>query len=343
MPRHPGKPGTAADPGYGNRAPQVLDTTSAFACVSNLSPTTPWAAMRVQLVLSVRRGSAMTALTTMVMPVHRQAWSFAQTLTRAFFHIVHNGFALLGIAVASLALVILAHPDVLPTAETKLRDWLVARQVEAAGIQPELTATERATASDPKHLTKNQAAVAFWLSKKYRVAPEPVSALVAEAYELSKRTKLDPTLMLAVMAVESGFNPFAQSPVGAQGLMQVMTSVHTDKYTHFGGKYAAFDPVSNLRVGVKVLQECINRAGSLEGGLKQYVGATGPDDGGYGQKVLAEQQRLQLVAQGRAVPIYVTPATPAPMAPVGKTVVLKVPESEQPSQDDKLALLGANL
>jgi soluble lytic murein transglycosylase-like protein len=50
--------------------------------------------------------------------------------------------------------------------------------------------------------------------------------------------------------------------------MQVMTDVHADKYQHFGGSYAAFDPVTNLRVGVKVLQECIARAGSLLGGLR---------------------------------------------------------------------------
>ena len=86
-------------------------------------------------------------------------------------------------------------------------------------------------------------------ASKYRVAPEPLSALVAEAYEIGQQAKLDPTLILAVMAIESGFNPFAQSPVGAQGLMQVMTGVHSDKYEIFGGKLAAFDPVTNLRVG----------------------------------------------------------------------------------------------
>ena len=84
------------------------------------------------------------------------------------------------------------------------------------------------------------------------------------------------------MAIESSFNPFAQSSVGAQGLMQVMTKVHDDKYEAFGGNLAAFDPVTNLRVGVQVLKECIARAGSLEAGLRFYVGAANlPDDGGY--------------------------------------------------------------
>ena len=103
------------------------------------------------------------------------------------------------------------------------------------------------------------------------------------------------------MAVESSFNPFAQSQVGAQGLMQVMTRVHGDKYESAGGTLTAFDPVTNMRVGVKVLQECIARAGSLEGGLKFYVGAANlPDDGGYAGKVLAEHARLQQVVAGRA-------------------------------------------
>ncbi len=113
------------------------------------------------------------------------------------------------------------------------------------------------------------------------------------------------------MAIESGFNPFAQSPVGAQGLMQVMTKIHHDKYENFGGKLAAFDPLTNLRVGVKVLQECIARAGSVEAGLKFYVGAANMEnDGGYAAKVLAEHSRLLAVVSGRA-PAY-SPVLRAP-------------------------------
>ena len=153
------------------------------------------------------------------------------------------------------------------------------------------------------------------MSKKYRVAPEPLSALVSEAYDVGPDNQIEPTLILAVMAVESGFNPFAQSAVGAQGLMQVMTKVHEQKYQGFGGTLAAFDPVANLRVGVIVLKECINRAGSIEGGLKLYVGAGNlKDDQGYTAKVLAENSRLQQVAKGVKVPLTPPPATAAQAA-----------------------------
>lgn len=230
--------------------------------------------------------------------------TFASDIAQGFFEITHNGFAVVGLSVVFAVLTLVARPDLRQVGESQLMSWLHARQVQALGLVPELDAIDRATAVNPKDLPKQQAAVAYWLSRKYRVAPEPLSALVAEAYEVGQRAKMDPTLILAVMAVESGFNPFAQSPVGAQGLMQVMTGIHSDKYENFGGKLAAFDPVTNLRVGVKVLQECIQRAGSVPAGLKFYVGAAHlPDDGGYVEKVLAEHARLQQVASGRTVPL----------------------------------------
>ncbi len=251
--------------------------------------------------------------------IARGLQTFACDVAEGFFEITHNGFAVVGLGVVFSVLTLLARPDLRQAGETQLMSWLHARQAQALGLVPELDAIDRATAVNPKALPKQQAAVAYWLSRKYRVAPEPLGALVAEAYEIGQRTKLDPTLLLAVMAVESGFNPFAQSPVGAQGLMQVMTGVHSDKYESFGGKLAAFDPVSNLRVGAKVLQECIQRAGSVQAGLKFYVGAALlPEDGGYADKVLAEHARLQAVAQGRIVPIAPGPTlrTVAPSTPV---------------------------
>ena len=65
---------------------------------------------------------------------------------------------------------------------------------------------------------------------------------------------------------------------------------------------AAFDPVTNLRVGVQVLKECIQRAGSLEDGLRFYVGGANlAEDTGYTARVLAEHDLLQVPSRlGRA-------------------------------------------
>ena len=264
--------------------------------------------------------------------------TFVADVTEGFLEIIHNSFALIGLAVAFVVLTLTARPDLRQAGEAHLMDWLQSRQVALLEMPVELGAIERATASNPKDLPKEQAAVAYWQSKKYRVAPEPLSALVAEAYETGARTKIDPTLILAIMAIESSFNPFAQSSVGAQGLMQVMTRVHTDKYENFGGHFAAFDPVTNLRVGVKVLQECIARAGSVEGGLRYYVRAANlPDDGGYTAKVLAEHFRLRQVAGGRSTPMN-PPATLSTQAPA-RTVPVVAPADAPEAAGDKLALL----
>jgi hypothetical protein len=241
--------------------------------------------------------------------------TFATDVAQGFFAISHNGLAVVGLSIFFFVVALTVRPDLRVLTEAKLIGWLQERQYDELGIATDADAVDRATATDPRDLPKQQANLAYWLSKKYRVAPEPLSALVSEAYDVGPENNIEPTLILAVMAIESGFNPFAQSHVGAQGLMQVMTKVHEQKYQGFGGALAAFDPVANVRVGVNVLKECINRAGSLEGGLKLYVGAGNmKDDQGYAAKVLAENARLQQVAKGAKVPITAPPSTAAEAA-----------------------------
>ena len=113
-------------------------------------------------------------------------------------------------------------------------------------------------------------------------------------YKVGRDKQLDPLLLLAVIAIESRYNPLAESHVGAQGLMQVMTSVHQDKFDAVGKN--PLDPGANIMVGATILKDCINRRGSVDGGLACYVGATGPGDNGYGAKVQAERRRLALAS-----------------------------------------------
>ena len=258
----------------------------------------------------------------------RDAWQSLHVLARLLLvvvldvwggvlWVVHHAFAAVGLLAVAAAVFLAGRVDVRDHLEAQALEWLTqradSRQESDGGADDanetllamaEPDAVQRATAANPAELSRQQAAVAFWIARRYNVAPEPISRLVEESWAIGKRTGMEPTLMLAVMAVESGFNPFAQSHVGAQGLMQVMTRVHHDKYDIFGGQNAAFDPVTNLRVGAQVLQDCIRHAGGLSAGLKCYVGAANlSDDGGYAAKVLAEETYLKQVAAGRKVAV----------------------------------------
>ena len=253
----------------------------------------------------------MTKFIAILLSIARAVQVFAGDVTGGFFRVTRNGAALLGLAVAVGAAALLFNPQWRHEGEARLTNWLTDRKVAAQGIVPEPGAIERATAADPDTLPPEQANVALWIARKYRVAPEPLAALVAEAYEVGRINRIDPTLILAVMAVESGFNPFAQSAAGAQGLMQVMPEIHSDKYALFGGMYAAFDPKTNLRVGTRILKEFIDRTGSVQGGLKHYVGAANlPHDGNYTDKVMAEYARMYQVANGVPLPTQAAPTQP---------------------------------
>lgn len=218
-----------------------------------------------------------------------------------------HGLMWTGVAALSIAIVLVSQTKLRLAAEEMLLGWLQERQDERLthnDLAPEgdLSVADRVTTVLVHQLPKAQASLAQWIARQYRVAPDAIAPLVAEAFTLSEQTAIDPTVILAVMAVESRFNPFAQSAVGAQGLMQVLTRVHTDKYEVYGGRMAAFDPLTNLRVGVQVLQDCVKRAGSVDGGLRLYVGAVSTSGQFYVDKVYATQRQMARVIGG--TPLY---------------------------------------
>ncbi len=215
---------------------------------------------------------------------------------------------------------------------------LAAANVSAATMHPLATAVAPADHKKTE-ISPQQQRVTNWIAKRYRVAKDATNMLVSAAYSTAKEVKIDPLLILAVMAIESRFNPFAESPVGAQGLMQVMSKVHKEKFEDHGGLKAALNPVANIKVGSLILKDYVRRGGSVEAGLKMYVGAAAfATDSGYGSKVLAEYKRLQDVAGGKKVPTITTasrPATPKPIEEPKKEALLeKQPEfgvQEQPA------------
>jgi len=136
-----------------------------------------------------------------------------------------------------------------------------------------------------------------YVSRRYRVSTEALQPIFATAQVVGRELRLDPLLIIAVIGVESGFNPFSQSVVGAQGLMQVMPRFHMDKLPEEADSSAFLDPVTNVQIGAKVLKESIRRNGGVEGGLQQFAGASNDPDRRYSSKVLAEKQRLEQAAQ----------------------------------------------
>lgn len=182
------------------------------------------------------------------------------------------------------------------------------------------------------HIPAKQAdAVQDYIGTKYKIPGAAAGALMSAAWSAGADLKVDPLLLLAVMAIESSFNPFAESKMGAQGLMQVMTRVHTDKFEAFGGDHAAFDPVANIQVGGRILKDCIQRRGSVPGGLYCYVGATGPSDGGYGNRVLAEHGRLRAAAGVKGSESRLAEAAPAPKASAPRAVASARNTTQRPT------------
>ncbi|MDE2121883.1 MAG: transglycosylase SLT domain-containing protein [Betaproteobacteria bacterium] len=260
----------------------------------------------------------------------------------------HNTLMMVGFFVIAAGAYLYMHPQSMFSIEHGVVQWVAARrlamqdlkslgaQADAAQARADAQAQAVGTQLPPlPPLDPAQRAVADWLARRYSIAPPAMSELVAGAWAAGRREHLNPTLILAVMAIESSFNPYAQSAVGATGLMQVMADVHRDKFAPYGGPRASLDPLTNVRVGAVVLRNAIDRGGSLQAGLRMYVGASSQEaEGGYASKVLSEQARLeQIVASARARgAAHGAPQTAATRAQP-KTQVRAQPQTQTASND----------
>lgn len=141
-------------------------------------------------------------------------------------------------------------------------------------------------------LEREQRTVAEYIAKRYRVSDQAVAGYVSLAYEAGAQYSVDPLLILAVMAIESSYNPVAESSVGARGLMQVMPKFHPEKLLDHGGEPALLEPAVNISVGAQILREYQRRFRDTETALQMYGGALDDASTLYASKVLAEKARL---------------------------------------------------
>jgi hypothetical protein len=239
------------------------------------------------------RGNAMTAPLNMSrLALSLQTW--AADVREGFVEITRHSLALIGLVVVMVGMTFVSRPDLQASASEALLGWLEIRQSDVSDA-PELGhATHRITAKSLKNLTADQLLVTRWLSRKYHVSSEPLGAVVSEAWAIGERSQLPPSLILAIMAVESRFNPFASASQGTVGLMQIERKVHADELSRFGGPLSAFDPLTNVRVGVRHLQALIHQTDTLEDALRLYGISSGQStENLYVERVLAEQKLLE--------------------------------------------------
>lgn len=198
--------------------------------------------------------------------------------------------ALLTVVSAS-AIVVLGGQSVEPGSDAAMPSGLPIAEASAPMVtQKEGKGPVAAHAEESRY----QALAAF-LARKYRVSERMIFNLVGMAHHAGRQIGIDPLLIIAVMAVESSFNPIAESIAGAKGLMQVIPKYHTDKLKGYGGEDSVFDPQTNILVGSQILKEYIGRTGSLNSALQMYAGALNDAEDVYTNKVMTEKQRLQQV------------------------------------------------
>ncbi|MEA3195624.1 MAG: hypothetical protein QOD26_3957 [Betaproteobacteria bacterium] len=200
----------------------------------------------------------------------------------AFFKITNRNPAWT-LALAAVAVLLALAPQIAAT----------GRADNATGCRPDVIA-----GSEPRQLEEvdpAQQLLTDYLARRFSIAAAPTAVVVGTAYRAAEQSGLDPLLVLAVISIESRFNPIAESVMGAKGLMQIIPKYHRARLLEHGGEDAVLDPESNILVGTKILQEYVYRTGTLEAGLQTYNGASRDETGQYSQRVLAERLRLEQV------------------------------------------------
>ena len=143
-----------------------------------------------------------------------------------------------------------------------------------------------------------QAILTNYLSRRFLIANAAAAEMVDAAYRAASDVGLDPYLVLAVIAIESGFNPIAESVMGAKGLMQIIPKYHQRLLLAHGGEQAIWNPEANIALGARILQEYVFRAGTIEAALQYYNGARSDVSAQYASRVMAERERLLEAVEG---------------------------------------------
>lgn len=214
-----------------------------------------------------------------------------------FLHFIHGGFVMAGvIVIGSVGFLATRHGSEGLNPRQLFAEYIGGETAPIEGLSEETPEPPVEAQLSESGLSAEQQRLVSAIAKRHKVSPAMVGTMVKIADKEARANNLDPLLVLAVMTVESGFNPFAESVFGAQGLMQVIPKYHQDKISADKGMIALFDPAENIRVGSLILRDYLRSTGNLEAALQLYGGASSDPEMGYALKVLGEQERLRQIA-----------------------------------------------
>jgi soluble lytic murein transglycosylase-like protein len=172
-----------------------------------------------------------------------------------------------------------------PTSELQYEFFSITR-----GAGPRLVATSCQIPAE--FLAPRIKAVSRDIARRFHVAQSAALSITRAAFTASLERGIDPTLVLAVAAVESKFKPGAVNPVtGAKGLMQVLPKWHPDEVMSVGGEPSLLLIAPNISVGAAILADYLDKErGDLTDALSHYLGTAGAET--YEKRVRAERAHL---------------------------------------------------
>jgi len=126
------------------------------------------------------------------------------------------------------------------------------------------------------------------LIKRWVPDPDEAEAIARWVYLYSVRFELSPELILGLISVESNFDHFAVSSVGARGLMQVMPFWKKELGSPSDN---LFEIETNIRYGCAIVRHYIKRYKRIDRALAAYNGSLGRNK--YPNKVFTQMRRFK--------------------------------------------------
>jgi hypothetical protein len=192
---------------------------------------------------------------------------------------VSLGLSLLSGLSLSPGLSLLPGPSLLPGSSPS---------VGTPDLQSEFVSISRTAAPQPvaltceipaKQPTPEIKALSEDIAKRFHLMESAAVSITHAAFAAARLRGIDPTLVLAVAAVESKFKPRAVNPAtGAKGLMQVLPRWHQAKVLDVGGESSLLLIAPNINVGAAILAEYLDAEdGNIEDALGHYLGSAGAE------------------------------------------------------------------